>query len=305
MNLQEVLGRAALCAMLACAFLGATAVPSSALLRVLGEISHLDEASLISISYWASATVPQAPFEKLSALDEAETDIVALGPQDRDGVLTWLNHGGRDKLHSLGASDDDIGPCTAYIEPKNCRALQSSNAASAFGGAHATNVNTSQNSSNFTTSYRQISFALGQTTAGNIVLHTGFAFLAGDQSQATYCVSFRNEGQKTASAVTFAYQIAAASGQILTAGSDIRAGPIAPGTDVVGPVSWLEFNSARSQNQDALDNCWTVRPPDFATWPVSPSGQVSTNHPKPAFAGAATLTVSVASVTYDDGSHWP
>jgi hypothetical protein len=254
--------------------------PSKQMLAVFKAIQALDQSSVIAVQVWASYPKPEPPEPILTAEDQVEAAIAQLKPPERTAVLSWLDHGGRSKLYALGASDADIGPCVPDVDPKNCAAL------SATGTAGAT-VNASSGSSGF----RDLTFTVapGQGDGGGIAIERGFAMVKTDATSETHCLSFKNAGTKKADAVTFVYKLHAQSGEVVYAGSNVRAGSFDPGTEVPGPDGPASLAQLRAGPDKAqLDNCWT-KTNTLAT---------------PALLRAAYIVVGVASVTFDDGTHW-
>lgn len=251
--------------------------PSKQLLAVFKAIQALDAPSVIAVQVWASYPKPEPPETILTTEDQVEAAIAQLKPPERAGVLSWLDHGGRGKLYALGASDADIGPCVPDIDPKNCAA--------------STAAGTPANPSNASSPIRDLPFTLapGQGEGGGIAIERGFAVVKTDATSETHCLTFKNAGTKKADAVTFVYKLHAQSGEIVYAGSNVRAGGFDPGTEVLGPDSPAGLAQLRAgPNKSQLDNCWT-KTNSLAT---------------PALLRAAYIVVGVASVTYDDGTHW-
>jgi hypothetical protein len=130
----------------------------------------------------------------------------------------------------------------------------------------------------------------GNNQDGGISIERGFAIIKNDATSETHCLTFKNVGQKKVDALTFVYKLHAQNGDVVFAGSNLRAGNFDAGPEVGGPATAPELGSLRSDGPDKmlLDNCWTK------------STQVAT----PGLLRTAYITVGVASVTYDDGTHW-
>lgn len=267
------------CAFLAAAYASSIAgtqpAASADLRKTLKAIQELDPASVLGLQVWASYPKPEAPSPILSALDEAEAEILTLKPDDREAVMSWLEQNGRGKLHAQGASDADIGACVPEVDPKNCSlsATQLDQAATSAG------------------SYRDLSFALasGADAGGGIAIERGFAIVKSDATSETHCLTFKNVGPKEADAVTFVYRLQARTGAVIDAGSSVRAGSFSPGMEVRGPSSAGDLvNPPDGSDKSQLDNCWTR----------------SAHLAPPALLRATSITIGVASVTYNDGTHW-
>lgn len=256
------------------ALLGAAAQPSAKLVEILTTISHFDDASLIAISYWASASNPQAPDVELTDLDRVQTESLQLAPAERDALFTWLNHGGRDKLYAVGASDAQIGQCQKLIDEKSCAGAQGQTVAApglATAGSHGLALHLTPSD-----------------PSSGVELEGGFAAVSG-ASILTDCIGFKNTSTKTAAAITFTYQILDPNGSVLEAGSDIVVGSFTPGAVVTAPdPSAANGWSGSGGTSPQPSNCW-----------VKASGQSD-----PALSSGSGFAVEVASVTYEDGTHW-
>ena len=269
---------------LSLALLGAGQLqPSAALTQSLATIAHFDDASRIAISYWASYPNPQAPDTPLTDLDRVQTKVLTLAPAERDALFTWLTHGGREKLYALGVTDRDIGPCQPLIDPKSCHTSP------ALGLAQST-PSASTRAFSTTGGQRDLTFSATSdaSAASGIALERGFASVDADAGTLTHCISFRNTTQKTVAALTLTYKILSQSGDVLTAGADIVVGSFTAGEEIAGPSSFGEFQGTQSSGHPSPPNCW-IR---------SSSAQDAV------LQRAARFTVGVASVTYEDGSHW-
>jgi hypothetical protein len=260
---------------------GAPAAQSAvSLAQVLGIISHLDTASLISISFWASASNPQPPEMTLSDLDRAEVDTLALAPVQRDALLAWLNHGGRTKLYAVGATDAQIGPCQPDIDLRTCHVSASTQTAQSPSPAAAP-----ASLGEITAVPLQI---VAAPDASGIDLLGGFAAVQTTGAQFIHCVAFRNHTQKTGAAITFTYKLLASSGTVLEAGSDILVGSFPAGFHVDGPSTADELAAAQQSGRPLPSNCWSKT--------IDASG--------PSLKQLASVSIEVSSVTYEDGSHW-
>lgn len=259
--------------------------PSAALKQVLGSIARFDDASLIAISYWASYPNPQAPEMPATDLDRVQVETLTLGPTERDALFTWLAHHGRAKLYALGVTDGDIGPCQNLIDLKECHSSQQHPP----GALADAGVGSGASPGSGATSEHDLLFTIASAAAAasGIALESGFAAVDANANSFTHCITFRNATQKTAAALTFTYKILAPSGDVLTAGSDILVGSFTPGSEAAGPKSFVEFAHAH-QAKSMPPNCWTK----------------SFDATDPTLRRAASLTIGVASVTYEDGSHW-
>lgn len=254
------------------ALLGAAVQPSSKLIDILSDISHFDETSLIAISYWASYPNPQAPDTELTDLDHVQVQALQLSSTERDALFAWLNHGGRQKLIALGVTDEQIGPCQKLIDPQPCQGIAAAAAIPSIA----------------LSGYRSLTLRLAPPDpASGLELQGGFAILSGSTTL-VHCVAFRNASNKTAAAITFTYQLLDASNSVLEAGSDILVGSFTPNTTVPDPSpggvgGWLGSDTAQKP-----PNCW-----------LKTSGASGST-----LARGTTLAVEVASVTYQDGTHW-
>jgi hypothetical protein len=235
--------------------------------QVLAQIARLDEASLIAISNWASYPNPEAPDTSMSDLDSAEIAALKLSPQEQQALFTWLQHGGRSKLHALGISDAQIGPCQPMIDT---------------GCASATVALAPQPGPH------ELAFQPQAQSAAGVDVSGGFAVLSADASTLTHCISFRNRTHKTISAITFTYKLLSPAGAVLSAGSDVVVGSFQAGSQIASLSSAGELASATAGGEPPPANCWTK-----AVAPASGQG------------AAAAFSVLVSSVTYEDGSRWP
>ncbi len=252
----------------------AQSTPSPQLLKTLQAIQKLDSTNVLVLSTWASYPRPQPPDPVLTTSDAVEVAVLSLSPSDTEAVLAWLNHTGRGKLYALGATDDDIGPCLPGVDPK-CDSASPS-------------TMTAQNGA---VGFRNLAFTLlPGTPDGGISIVSGFAIVKADNTLETHCLTFKNDGSKTADAVTFVYKIHSQNGDVVDAGSNVRTGFFSPGAQVAGPASASEMHdfSAADADKTPLRNCW------------SKSSPIAT----PALVRASYITVGVASVIYDDGTHW-
>ena len=252
--------------------------PSALLLRILKGVQELPSPDTLSLHVWATYSKPDLPSPNLTPLDQIETDILLkLSPAERTAILSWLNRGGRSKLYALGVSDADIGPCVEMVDASNC-----STASSSGGGQTASAP----------ASFRDIPMTLtaGSNQDGGVSIEHGFAIVKNDATSETHCLTFKNIGQKKIDGITFVYKIYSQSGQVLTAGSNLRAGSFEPGADVAGPAAAADLSNIQSDSPDKalLANCWTK----------------TTQMATPELLRASYITVGVASVTYDDGTHW-
>jgi hypothetical protein len=258
--------------------------PSKQLLAVFKAMQALDAPSVIAVQVWASYTKPEAPETILTAEDQVEAAIAQLKPPERTAVLSWLDHGGRTKLYALGATDADIGPCVPDVDPKNCAASSSAPGSASAAASSSTTSSTSN-------AFRDLTFTLapGLGDGGGIAIERGFAVVSSTSTSETHCLTFKNAGSKKVDAVTFVYKLHAQSGEVVYAGSNVRAGSFEPGTEVAGPNGPGDLAQLSSgPNKSQLDNCWTK------------SNSLAT----PALLRATYITLGVASVTYDDGTHW-
>lgn len=255
--------------------------PHAELLQILTSIAHFDDAGLIAISYWASDSNPQAPDAPLTDLDQVEIKTLTLPPGERDALVTWLNHGGRAKLYALGITDADIGPCQPLIDPKDCR-IASTPGLVRSSQPSAPPLSTSGEQ-------RDLAFhtASDTTAESGISVEGGFASVSSNASVLTHCISFRNTTQKTAAAITLTYKLLSQSGDVITAGSDILVGSFTAGEEISSPGSFAQFQSAQSTGHSP-SACWVK----------------SSNPSDPMLQQAASFVVEVASVTFEDGTHW-
>jgi hypothetical protein len=111
-----------------------------------------------------------------------------------------------------------------------------------------------------------------------------------DATSETHCLSFKNDSGKKIDGITFIYKIYSQNGQVLTAGSNLRTGSFEAGAEVAGPSTATDLSGIRSDGPDKalLANCWTH----------------TTSMATPVLLRASYIAVGVASVTYDDGTHW-
>ncbi|MBV8163761.1 MAG: hypothetical protein JOZ91_05795 [Candidatus Eremiobacteraeota bacterium] len=254
---------------------------SPLLLKILKGVQELSTADTLSLHVWATYSRPDIPSPNLTPLDNIETDIMLKLPTaERVAMLSWLDHGGRTKLYAVGATDNDIGPCVDSIDAANCNTLSSSS-----------NSGVNQPLTGPISS-RDLPFTLAPAgnQNGGVTIERGFATVKNDATSETHCLSFKNDSGKKIDGVTFIYKIYAQNGQVLTAGSNLRAGSFEPGDDVPGPATAADMSGIRSDSPEKalLANCWTH----------------TTSMATPALLRAAYIAVGVASVTYDDGTHW-
>ena len=252
-------------------------IPSKELVKVLADIQKLDQGGMLGLHVWAGFSRPQPPDPVLTPLDEIETAIaLKLTPSERDAMLSWLGHHDRSKLLELGVTNADIGPCVDLIDKGDCNATISSGTTSTVSAA----------------TFRDLPFTVpgGNNQDGGISIERGFAVVKNDATSETHCLTFKNVGTKKVDALTFVYKLHAQNGEVVYAGSNVRAGNFEAGTEVTGPATAPELGALRSNGPDKmlLANCWTK----------------STKVATPGFLRAAYITIAVASVTYDDGTHW-
>ncbi len=243
--------------------------PSDKLIDILSLVSHFDDASLVAISYWASYPNPQAPEMVLTDLDRAQTEAVQLAPDERDALFTWLNHGGRQKLFALGVSDAQIGPCQKLIDQKSCQTTAVASPVSGGGGA------------------RNLALRLMPADPeSGVELDRGFAMLS---PPATFvdCIAFHNISNKTMAAITFTYRMVDATGRLFVAGSNILVGSFGPGARIAAPQPATLSGSSPGDASQKPANCWSKILDGSA--PLPPG---------------AAIIVDVASVTFEDGTHW-
>jgi hypothetical protein len=262
MQLRKV--AVALCAAL---LLAASPAQEDSLVQVLQQIAHLDEASLIAVSNWASYSNPQPPDTPMSDLDQVEVEAVKLPPQDQDALFTWLNHGGRSKLYALGITDGEIGPCQPLID--GSKACKSPTVALAPIAA------------------RSLAFRSAAQAASGVEISGGFATLSPDATALTQCIAFKNVTGKKIAAITFTYALLDASGNVATAGSDIVVGSFDGGSQTTSPLSLGDFQTLTAGGGSPPSNCWTK------STTLSKKMQ------------PAIFNVAVSSVTFEDGSRWP
>ena len=258
-------------------------IPSKDLIKVLAQIQKLDQGGMLGLHVWAGYSRPQPSDPPLTPLDDIETAIIfKLSPSERDAMLSWARHGDRSELLALGVSNADIGPCVDSIDRSDC------NAVAAAGGA----TNAAASSTTTSAAFHDLPFtvAAGNNQDGGISIERGFAIVKNDATSETHCLTFKNVGAKKVDALTFVYKLHAQNGEVVFAGSNLRAGNFESGQEVAGPASAPDLGTLRSDGPDKmlLNNCWTK----------------STKVATPGLLRAAYMTIGVASVTYDDGTHW-
>lgn len=260
-------------------------IPSKDLIKVLAEVQKLDQGGILGLHVWAGYTRQQPPDPALTPLDDIETAIILkLSPAERDAMLSWAGHGDRSKLLALGVTNADIGPCVDNIDRGNCSVVVSASGGSALLA--------SANPSTPTAAFHDLPFtvAAGNNQDGGISIERGFAIVKNDATSETHCLTFKNVGAKKIDALTFVYKLHAQNGAVVFAGSNLRAGNFEAGAEVPGPATAPELGTLRTDgpDKDLLANCWTK----------------STKVATPGLLRAAYITIAVASVTYDDGTHW-
>lgn len=267
---MTVIGRFKRCVMLLAAIaLLASGRPSDKLIDILSLVSHFDDGSLVAISYWASYPNPQAPDMVLTDLDRVQTEAVQLAPDERGALFAWLNHGGRQKLLALGVSDTQIGPCQKLIDQKSCQTATAASTVSGSGGA------------------RNLALRLMPADPeSGVELDGGFAMLNAPATLVD-CIAFHNNSNKTTAAITFTYRMVDAAGKLLVAGSNILVGSFAPGARVAAPEPAMLNSASPGDVSQKPANCWS-KILDGST----------------ALPPAVTVVVDVASVTFEDGTHW-
>lgn len=253
-------------------------IPSKDLVKVLTQIQKLDQGGMLGLHVWAGYPRPQPPDPPMTPLDDIETAILLkLTPSERDAMLSWAGHGDRNKLLALGVTNADIGPCVDSIDRGDCNAIASQGGTTSAGGPAP---------------FRDLPFTVtaGNNQDGGISIERGFAIVKADATSETHCLTFKNVGAKKVDALTFVYKLHSQNGQVVFAGSNLRAGNFEAGAEVPGPAAAPELGKLRSDGPDKmlLDNCWTK----------------STKVATPGLLRAAYITIAVASVTYDDGTHW-
>jgi hypothetical protein len=250
----------------AVAVMGAATQPSAALVALLAQISHFDDASLLAMSSWASYENPQPPDTPISDLDEAEVQALKLAPAEQDALFAWLEHAGRTKLYALGLTDNQIGPCQPLIDQNGCKHPTPVVALSAMP--------------------RDLTFRADAQPDSGVEVSGGFASVSADAISFTHCIAFKNATQKTMAAITFTYRMLAPSGIVLGAGSDVVVGSFLAGSQTESPASLEALQSLTASG--VPPNCWTKMVPPL----------------DPALLHATVFSVGVASVTYEDGTHW-
>jgi len=253
-------------------------IPSKDLIKVLAQIQKLDQGSTLGLHVWAGYSRPQPPDPPLTPLDDIETAIIfKLSPSERDAMLSWAGHGDRSKLLALGVANADIGPCVDSIDKSDCNTIAS------HGGTTSATAPAAFHNLPFTV-------PAGNNQDGGISIERGFAIVKNDATSETHCLTFKNVGVKKVDALTFVYKLHAQNGEVVFAGSNLRAGNFEAGQEVAGPAAAPDLGTLRSDGPDKmlLANCWTK------------SATVAT----PGLLRAAYITIGVASVTYDDGTHW-
>lgn len=274
--MQRIVAFVFFCAFLVAAYATASAdfppwypnnQPSYALLNALNAIQSLDGGSLLAVQNWAQNSGGAAPNPVFSDSDRVEAQIAALRPGDKAAVISWLSGGGRGKLYTQGATDAQIGKCLFPIDPPSC---------------------SSSPSASPSPNYRTLPFGLAPNAAdaGGIAIERGFAVVSNDGTSETHCLSFKNVESKTAVAVTFEYQLTTQAGDVLSTGSNVRAGTFSPGVEIAGPASYSDLRNV--MNRDLKNNCWST----------------SSSLANIALLRAAFMTIQVKAVTYDDGSTW-
>jgi hypothetical protein len=252
----------------AVAVMGAANQPSALLLALLAQIAHFDDASLLAISSWASYQNPQPPDTPLTDLDQVEVEAVKLAPAEQDALFAWLEHTGRSKLYALGVTDNQIGPCQPLIDQNGCK--------------HPSPVVV------LSATPRELSFRADAQADSGVEVSGGFVSVGADATSFTHCIAFKNTTQKTMAAITFTYKMLAPSGLVLGAGSDVVVGSFLAGSQTESPASLEALQSLTAGGGAAPENCWTKTVPPL----------------DPALLHATVFSVSVASVTYEDGTHW-
>jgi hypothetical protein len=239
------------------------------LVRVLAEIAHFDDASLLALSNWASYENPQPPDTPITDLDQVEVEALKLQPADRDALFAWLEHQGRGKLYQAGMTDSQIGPCQPLFDRNSCK-----NAALSLSQASAA---------------KDLSFRSSPQQQSGVAISSGFAAVSTNSTTLSHCVAFENTTMRTISAITFTYKLLGVGGDVLTAGSDVLVGSFGAGSQTAIPASASELQSQMQIGQALPPNCWTKKAASS----------------DPAMQRAAVFSIGVASVTFEDGTHWP
>jgi hypothetical protein len=247
--------------------------PSYALLNALTAVQGLSVGDATQLQSWARSGNLRPPSPIFTSLDQVEAQIAAMSAPEQNAIVAWINGGGRGALYARNVTDSQIGPCKFPIDPPSC------------SSGSAPNKQTSD--------WRSIPFALGPgaNAASGIAIDGGFAVVKNDGTAETHCLTFRNTSPKTATAITFGYQLYGASDNLLNAGSTQRTGTFSTGVAIAGPASFSDYTSVKSGvgNKDTLQNCWSQT-----------SGLANI-----AFLQATYMTIQVTSVNYSDGTTWP
>jgi hypothetical protein len=247
--------------------------PSYALLRGLSAIQALGAGDLSALQSWAGNTPVQMPNPVFSPLDQVKAQIVTMQPRDRDAVVTWLQGKGRGALYARGATDAQIGPCLFPIDP---------------GGCNGPSTGPTPNPN-----YRIIALTLAPeaSDASGIVIAGGFAAAKNDGTSLIQCLTFRNAGAKTATMISFTYQLLAYDGTLLESAVNQRSGTFSPSITIAGPAALNDYTTLKGGvgNRDQLNNCW-----------VKDTGLASIS-----ILRAGYIAMSVTGVTYSDGTTWP
>jgi hypothetical protein len=253
----------ALIALFAYAGAPAAAAPSRALQSALSSVDQLSDTQFASVVIWARnganwVGLPQNPAER------AERQIGDLGSDDRNAVLAWLRGKGRSALYNRGATDAQIGSRRPGVIPASTPTPNP---------------------------YRLLDFTtptLGnRASASGIAVTGGFAAVKRDGKAVVVCVSFKNETQKVASRVDFAFEVYGARGHELETLRLERRGEFSPGLDIHGWQSLGDWQSGIG-HRGYGDNCTVV------------SQNIAAN----SLLRAQSVTYAIAGVQYADGSAW-
>jgi hypothetical protein len=197
MKLPNTIASAALVMLLLIALVVGTAsrarAASDALNNVLSQIRDLGSSDLRDLVRWAKNGHPM-PDDPVFSPEKTEADIDRLHADEQSAVLSWLQGDGRSDLHSVGASDSDIGPRRDGLDQAAPTPTPTPNP------------------------WRNVPLAtasLNGAAQGPIQVLGGFAAVKRDGTSAIACLSFKNTDPRVAKHVVVDFPLLGDGGQVL------------------------------------------------------------------------------------------
>ncbi|BDE06820.1 hypothetical protein WPS_20960 [Vulcanimicrobium alpinum] len=258
---------------------GARAEGFATLHDVLGGLRQLPGIAFTNVAEWSGR--PAAPAESAAgtapfAEVRAERAILALPAPDREATLWWLQSRGRKRLHERGATNAEIGPARYPVD---------------LFGERGPNTRLARAMHE----WRRLPYGGDMRSVGardpeitnRVRVLGGFAVVARDGGAELHCLSFRNLAANTATSIRWRFDFFGADGTQLTSITDERRGSFAPNIDIISVPNVATYNNPGLGMPHALtEGC----------------RRNDTRNESTALARAASFAVSIAGVTYDDGT---